>query len=321
VRPAILLFVAVIVAACGNDDGPAPDSGAPDLGADAGVVDAFVPPLLDPGLFDCTASTPARTSTRPLHCALDAECTDRLVSAHRGAGAPSELAPEDSLSAFRAAIAAGADLTELDVHVTADDEVVVIHDDTVDRTTSGSGEVAAMTLAELQALPLRAEDFVGDFGCERVPTLAEVLALTRGKITVVIDGTKTDRMDLVVAVVQAAGAVDEVILDADTERVMAALALEPALPFFVRATSVDELSVLDAVEGASPRYVHIEGATDDDALIAAVQAADQRVFGLAFGVDITVALGGDPAGYDALWERGVQMLQTNRPEVVAPRLE
>ena len=54
---------------------------------------------------------------------------------------------------------------------------------------------------------------------------------------------------------------------------------------------------------------------------AAVQAADQRVFGLAFGVDITVALGGDPAGYDALWERGVQMLQTNRPEVVAPRLE
>ena len=278
-------------------------------------------PLVDPGLFDCTApAAPERTSPRPLHCALDGVCTDRLVSAHRGAGAPGELAPEDTLPAFRAAIVVGADLTELDVRVTADEQLVVIHDATVDRTTDGTGEVATMTLAELQSLSIDAERYAGDFGCARIPTLAEVLALTNGRITTVIDGTKTDRIDLIVAAIQAADAVDEVVLDADPDVVEAALALEPELPFFVRAESVEELAILERFTAPAPRYVHIGSATDE-ALIAAVGAAGQRVFGLAFAADVTYALTESPAVYTDLWERGVQMLQTNRPELVAPLAE
>jgi glycerophosphoryl diester phosphodiesterase len=65
-----------------------------------------------------------------------------LNIAHRGA---SGTFPENTLSAFRAAIDAGADMCELDVQLTRDGNVVVIHDDTVDRTTDGKGEVFSVT--------------------------------------------------------------------------------------------------------------------------------------------------------------------------------
>jgi glycerophosphoryl diester phosphodiesterase len=92
--------------------------------------------------------------------------------AHRGGAA---LWPENSLLAFKNAIAAGARLLEMDVHQAADGTVVVIHDPTLDRTTNGTGPVAAHTSAELRALRLR--DTSGALTQEWVPTLAEVLAL------------------------------------------------------------------------------------------------------------------------------------------------
>lgn len=72
-----------------------------------------------------------------------------LVIAHRGGRG---LGPENTLTAFEAAWSLGADMLELDVHLAADGELVVIHDDTVDRTTDGSGAVAAFTAAQLAEL-------------------------------------------------------------------------------------------------------------------------------------------------------------------------
>ena len=72
-----------------------------------------------------------------------------LNIAHRGA---SGTFPENTLSAFRAAIDARADMCELDVQLTRDGAVVVIHDETVDRTTDGQGEIAELTLEELKRL-------------------------------------------------------------------------------------------------------------------------------------------------------------------------
>lgn len=69
--------------------------------------------------------------------------------AHRGASA---RAPENTLEAFRGAVRAGADGLELDVHLTRDGRVVVIHDDTLDRTTNGAGLVRNKTLAEIERL-------------------------------------------------------------------------------------------------------------------------------------------------------------------------
>jgi len=92
--------------------------------------------------------------------------------AHRGGAAQW---PENSLTAFRNAIALGARVLELDVHLTSDGEVAVIHDPTLDRTTTATGVVARCTAADLKRARLHARD--GAVGEDCVPTLAEVLAL------------------------------------------------------------------------------------------------------------------------------------------------
>lgn len=97
--------------------------------------------------------------------------------AHRGGALE---APENTLEAFAAGLAAGCDRLELDVHATSDGEVVVLHDEAVDRTTNGSGLVREKSLAEVRELDagaaFRADDGSSPFAGRglRIPTLAEV---------------------------------------------------------------------------------------------------------------------------------------------------
>jgi len=92
------------------------------------------------------------------------------IFAHRG---DSAHAPENTLAAFELAAERGADGIELDAKLTADGEIVVIHDPAVDRTTDGTGMVAEMSLAALRELD--AGSWFGDtFKGEQIPTLAEV---------------------------------------------------------------------------------------------------------------------------------------------------
>ena len=95
------------------------------------------------------------------------------VWAHRGA---SGYAPENTLEAFALAIEQGADGVELDVHLSADGQAVVIHDETVDRTSDGSGRVADLTLAALKALNVHKPKPRHAPVC-RIPTLEEALQL------------------------------------------------------------------------------------------------------------------------------------------------
>jgi len=92
--------------------------------------------------------------------------------AHRGGAAQW---PENSLTAFRNAIALGAQILELDVHLTADGRVAVIHDPTLERTSDGRGFLAQSTAADLARARLRGPD--GVLTDDHVPTLDEVLAL------------------------------------------------------------------------------------------------------------------------------------------------
>ena len=95
-----------------------------------------------------------------------------LFAAHRGG---SLLWPENSLLAFKNALALGADYIEFDVHLSKDGEVLVIHDASLDRTTTGRGPVRERTLAELRTVRLRDKD--GAVTEEVIPTLDEVAAL------------------------------------------------------------------------------------------------------------------------------------------------
>ncbi len=136
-----------------------------------------------------------------------------LILAHRGA---SGYAPENTLPAFELALEQGADGFELDVQLTRDDAVVVIHDETLERTTNGRGWVADHSLAQVQALDasMGREGFAG----ARVPTLDEVLALVRGTDKVVNVELKTDRLrykgieERVLEIIAAAGVADQIVL-------------------------------------------------------------------------------------------------------------
>lgn len=103
---------------------------------------------------------------------------DFFIWAHRGASA---TAPENTLAAFRAAEAAGAAGIELDVHLSADGVPVVIHDETVERTTDGRGPVAALTLGQLLQLDAGSW-FAPEFAGEALPTLEEVLEWVAGRL-------------------------------------------------------------------------------------------------------------------------------------------
>lgn len=97
---------------------------------------------------------------------------ERGLCAHRGA---METHPENTIPAFREAVKAGAHMIEFDVQLTKDNELVVMHDATVDRTTNGTGKVSEMTFAEIRKLDAgswKSEEFAG----LQVPTFREVLA-------------------------------------------------------------------------------------------------------------------------------------------------
>lgn len=114
-----------------------------------------------------------------------------LIIAHRGFSA---VAPENTLAAFEAALLAGANALELDVRMTRDERLVVIHDATVDRTTNGSGYVKDLTLAELRRLDAGSW-FSRKYAGERVPLLNEVLRLVAGKNVVLNIELKTQEVD------------------------------------------------------------------------------------------------------------------------------
>jgi len=195
-------WLLLVLMACDGGGGPA-DAGsdgetsvdsAPDGESDEDSSDdIFALPspeaMLDPEVYDCRAEDmpPERTSDLPLGCFADPSCPNLVVVAHR---ASSFFAPENTLSAVRAMIALGVDMVEIDTQVTADGEVVLMHDGEVDRTTDGEGDVEDLTLAEIRSLSLVIHDRLptdADFECEVVPTFRELLDLCRGRIDIMVD--------------------------------------------------------------------------------------------------------------------------------------
>ncbi len=106
-----------------------------------------------------------------------------LVFAHRGG---KKWAPENTLSAFKRSVEAGVDGIELDIHKCKSGELVVIHDDTLERTTSGSGLVKDKTWSELKTLDCGSW-YSPEFKGERLPLLSDVLSLVNGQLTINIE--------------------------------------------------------------------------------------------------------------------------------------
>ena len=129
-----------------------------------------------------------------------------LVVSHRGDW---RNAPENSLQAFKNCIDMGVDMIEIDLHKTKDGQLVLMHDNTINRTTDGKGKVSDYTLAELKKLHLR--NGMGRVTFHQIPTLEEVLNLSKGKILSNID-KGYDYFKDVYVLLEKTGTTDQVVI-------------------------------------------------------------------------------------------------------------
>lgn len=240
-----------------------------------------------------------KTESRPLNLA------------HRGASA---YAPANTLAAFRLAEELGADGVELDVHLSADGAIVVIHDFTVDRTTDGSGRVRDMTLGELKRLDAGAW-FDARFAGQRIPTLDEVVEALGGGMWLNIELKTFSPRDqglerAVVKLVQRRGIRRRVILSSFSPLALWRVRrLDPSLAtgLLYDATLPLPLWRLWLRPLGRPAALHPHHRLVDARYIAWARAGGYRVH--TWTVD-------DPAEMRRLIRLGVDGIITNRPDVL-----
>lgn len=152
-----------------------------------------------------------------------------LVIAHRGAAGE---APENTLAAFRLGLEQGCDGFELDIHLTKDGEIVVIHDPTLNRTTNGKGAVAEQTLAEVRQYDAGGW-FHESFAGERVPTLEEVFDLAPAELLINVEikgGIGRGVEEALVGLLRRKSRLDTVVVSSFDYKSLAALKkLEPSV--------------------------------------------------------------------------------------------
>ncbi|MBX3188412.1 MAG: glycerophosphodiester phosphodiesterase family protein [Labilithrix sp.] len=315
-----LFGLAMICGACSSNDTAAQPDTANDGGAEEAESERLPPPI-DPSLFDCTslAKPPLpRRSATSAECLREPRCSGRFVVGHRGAGGDlGRVAPEDTLSAYRAAIAMGVDFVETDPRPTADGVIVNIHDGTVDRTTNGTGAVDEMTYEELQKLTVKSDRFTGDFSCDRVPTLEDVLLTARGRAIVMIDANKSDRVEAMVDLVKKTDTLEWAVFDTDDlDKIDRALAIEPRLMIQPRAKKIEDVApILARYASHLPVFVEL-GQSLFPRGVAEVRAAGTRVFTDVFVADIGVRTGGDRKVYLDFFASGADALQTDLPDEI-----
>ena len=252
-----------------------------------------------------------------LGAGVSAAGADVQVAAHRGG---SLLWAENGLTAFRNALALGADYLELDTHVTADGEVVVIHDPTLDRTTTAQGAIAAAQLADLGRARLKTRD--GSVTEDTVPTLAQVLDTLKPSGAQLLLEIKTDTAkkpypDIerkALGLVEARGLHDRVIVMAfEAPTLKRVRALDPtirmALLISKTRVSRENARASDLVKWArdvGATHLGVEYPAVDSALLAAAREA---------GLKLAAWTVNEEADIKRLIELGVDVVISDRPDL------
>ena len=242
----------------------------------------------------------------------------RPVIAHRGASAS---APENTLPAFELAVRQGADAFELDVRLTRDGAPAVIHDATLDRTTSLTGPVGARTLAELRAgdaghwfTPDRGRTMPFRDRGVRIPTLAEVL-WTFPSMPVLVEVKEPEVQEAVRRVLVDERPGERCVVASEDDAALAAFHDGP-VPCGASARDIAELyrAVLLRRKLPRPRYRLLSVPVRHRRLPVPTRgfvAAARRL-----GCPVHVWTVNDPATARRLWARGVAGIVTNLPQVI-----
>lgn len=214
----LALAAALALAAC--------DAQVGDYGVNVGAARrATLAPADLPAFFDCLR-----------------ESGEVVISAHRGGPAPGYA--ENAIETFAHTIANAPALLEVDVNVTRDGAMVLMHDDDVARTTDGRGAVSAMTAAEFQAL--RLQDETGATLDQHPPTLRQALDWADGRAILELDIKRSVRFEDVVREVRDAGAMGRVVFI--TYSVNAAARLAELAPEAMIYTTISNARELDTLE-------------------------------------------------------------------------
>jgi glycerophosphoryl diester phosphodiesterase len=244
-----------------------------------------------------------------------AQPTLPLLAAHRGG---SLLWPENSLLAFRNALALGADFIEFDVHLSRDGEVMVIHDATLDRTTTGAGPVRDHSVAELKAFRLK--DRSGTVTAETVPTLDEVVevaarAKRRMLLEIKVDAGKARYPGIeekVLAILDRHAMTASTVVmsfEAPTWRRVRELRPEVATCALYSARALARTSLtaeLETLRAAGVRFIGVEHTVVDAAAVKQAQEA---------GIGLGAWTVNNPADMQRMIGAGVTILITDQPDV------
>lgn len=235
------------------------------------------------------------------------------VFGHRGAMGH---APENTFASFERALELGVDAIELDVHLSADGEVVVIHDHELDRTTGGHGIVGEKTLAELKALDVGVR-FGPEYAGQRIPTLGEVLAWARGRcaLDVEIKGGPWPYSGLeerVVDLIRRHQMTDQTIVisfEHPTVARVKALAPEIATGTLWSCRPIDPVAVAQAASANAilPHWSYCDAETVERAHVA--------------GLSVHPWATSEPGVIERLIRLGVDSICSNHPDVVVEALQ
>lgn len=238
-----------------------------------------------------------------------------VVSAHRGQPDPSAV--DNALSSLEASVAAGIPFLEVDVATTRDGVLVLMHDDTLDRTTTGSGPVLERTWAEIRALRLTRPD--GHVLDERVPRFVDVLNWGRkAGVLFQIDVKKTTTWRSVVDALRAAGMEQRALII--TESVEDAKTVHRLAPAVMISVTIEKAEDLEAVRSAIPadRLLGWTGTRQPAAsLLRALRDAGIEPILGTLGrpgdrLDDAYVADGSPSEYAALVASGVVMIASDR---------
>lgn len=233
------------------------------------------------------------------------------IIAHRG---NSSVAPENTLAAFASAIAAGADCIEIDVSYTRDGEIVVIHDDTLERTTNGTGAVREAALEQVRSLDAGTW-FAPAYAGQWVPTLAEFADLLSGYEDVAglieLKGRwSSANIAQVVEIVSSAGISERTILQSFHAHTLARLHdLASHLRRGVLAVDdVESLIPECAAAGVHMLNPHVDYVEQNPDIIARIHEA---------GLLVQVWTVNEPEKWAFLQDLGVDGIITDRPDALA----
>lgn len=243
-----------------------------------------------------------------------------VVSAHRAGPGPG--LPENAIETIEAAAVAGLAVVEIDIARTSDGVLVLMHDAMLDRTTTGTGPLAARAWADLQTLQLKDND--GTVTSARIPTLAAALATIKARKMVAQLDLKRDSgvtEAQVAAAVRTAGVERQVaIITYTKEQALAAAKADPAILVSASIADAGAVAELAAAGLASNRLLAWTGTRAPDAPLWSALRADgvEVIFGTlgrpGQRLDDVYATDGDVREYVDLAAMGATMIATDAPQ-------